>query len=68
MIVMTVVVFEEDVVSLICRYFSTKWKTVGRKTVIYDELKGEWDMHSAVKVLKVLVKGLKTDSKEVEGG
>ena len=26
---------------------STKWKKFGGKTVFYDELKCEWDMHSA---------------------
>ena len=25
---------------------SAKWKKLGRKTVFYDELKGEWDRHS----------------------
>ena len=26
---------------------STKWKKFGGKAVFYDELKCEWDMHSA---------------------
>ena len=38
------VAFEEDVLRLICSY---GWRKFGRKTVFYDELKGDWDMHSA---------------------
>ena len=41
--VMTVVVFEEDVLRLICGYALQS----GRQTVLYGELNGEWDMHSA---------------------
>ena len=46
---MTVVVFEEDALRLIMLIYvcSVKWKKFGRKQSFYDELKGEWDMHSA---------------------
>ena len=38
-----VVVFEEDVLGLICGYAPQS----GRKTVFYDEQNGDWDIHSA---------------------
>ena len=43
---MTVVVFEEDVLRLICRYALQSGRRL-KKTVFHDDLKGEWDMHSA---------------------
>ena len=41
---MTVVVFEEDVLRLTCGYASQSGRSSEEK---HDELKGEWDMHSA---------------------
>ena len=45
--VMTVVVFEEDVLRLICRYASQSGSSFEGKQSFYDEHKCEWDMHSA---------------------
>ena len=45
--VMTVaVVFEEDVLRLICWHALQSGRSLGEKQSFYDELKGEWDMHS----------------------
>ena len=33
---------------------SEKWKKFGRKIVFYDELKGEWDTHSAGELVMCL--------------
>ena len=40
---MTAIDFEDEVLRWICGYAPQG----GRKTMFYDELKGEWDMHSA---------------------
>ena len=46
--VMTVVVvFEEDVQRLICGYATQCERSLEEKQYFYDELKYEWDMHSA---------------------
>ena len=45
--VMTLVVFEEDVLRLICGYTPQSGRSMEEKHSFYDELKGEWDMHSA---------------------
>ena len=45
--VITVVVFEEDVLRSICRYALQGGRRLKEKQTFYDELKGEWDMHSA---------------------
>ena len=45
--VMTLVVFEEDVLRLICRYAPQSERSLEEKQSFYDELKCEWDMHSA---------------------
>ena len=48
MIVMTVVVvFEEDVLRLICRYAPQSGRSLKKKQTYYDELICEWYMHSA---------------------
>ena len=44
---MTVVVFEEDVLRLICGYIPQSGRSLEEKQSFYDELKCEWDMHSA---------------------
>ena len=45
--VMTVVVFEEDVLRLMCGYAPQGGGSLEEKQSFYDELKCEWDMHSA---------------------
>ena len=45
--VMSVVVFEEDVLRLICGYAPQSGRSFEEKQSFYDELKCEWDMHSA---------------------
>ena len=45
--VMTVVVFEEDVLRLICGYVPQGGRSSEEKQHLNDELKCEWDMHSA---------------------
>ena len=45
--VMTVVVFEEDVLRLICGYAPQSGRSLEEKQSFYDGLKCEWDMHSA---------------------
>ena len=42
-----VVVFEEDVLRLICGYALQSGRSLEEKQSFYDELKSEWDMHSA---------------------
>ena len=46
--VMTVVVFEEDVLRFVCGYAPQSGRTSKEKLSFYDELKGECSMHSAV--------------------
>ena len=45
--VMTVVVFEEDVLRLVCGYVLQGGRSFEEKQSFYDELKCEWNMHSA---------------------
>ena len=45
--VMTVVVFVEDVLRLICGYAPQCGRSLKEKRSFYDWLKCEWDMHSA---------------------
>ena len=46
--VMTAVLdFEQDVLRLICGYAQQRGKSLEEKQSFYNELKGEWDMHSA---------------------
>ena len=45
--VMTLVVFEENVLRLICGYAPLSGRRFCGKNSFYDELKCEWDMHSA---------------------
>ena len=45
--VITLVVFEEDVLRLICGYAPQSGKSWEEKHSFYDELTCEWDMHSA---------------------
>ena len=45
-IVVTLVVFEEDVQRLICEYAPQSGRRLEEKTVFYDKLKCESDMHS----------------------
>ena len=45
--VMTVVVFEEDVLRLICGYAPQSGRSFEEKQSFYDEIKSECDMHSA---------------------
>ena len=40
-----VLVFDEDVLSLICGYALQSGRSLDEKTVFFDELKGGWDMH-----------------------
>ena len=42
-----VVVFEEDVLLLICGYASQSGRSLEENQSFYDKLKCEWDMHSA---------------------
>ena len=42
-----IVVFEEDVLRLICAYARQNGRRYEEKQSYYDELKGEWDIHSA---------------------
>ena len=42
---MTLVVFEEDVLRLICGYSPPSGRRLVEKQSFYDELIGEWDMH-----------------------
>ena len=42
-----VVVFEEDVLRLICGYAPQSGRSLDEEQSFYDELKGEWNMHSA---------------------
>ena len=42
-----VVAFEEDVLWLICGYAPQGGRCLEEKQSFYDELKGEWDIHSA---------------------
>ena len=44
---MTVIVFEEDALRLISGYSQQSGRSLKEKQSIYDELKCEWDMHSA---------------------
>ena len=45
--VMTVLIFEEDVLRLICQYTAQRGRCFEEKLFFYDKLNGEWDMHSA---------------------
>ena len=47
MIELTLVVFEEDVLRLICGYAPQSGRSLEEKESICDKLKNEWDMHSA---------------------
>ena len=47
MTVGAVVVFEEDVLRLICKYAPQYERSCEEKQTLYGELKCEWDMHSA---------------------
>ena len=51
---MTVVVLEEDVLRLICGYALQSGRSLEEKQSFYDELKCEWDMHSAVDLVMCL--------------
>ena len=44
---MTLFVFEEDVLTLICGYGPQSGRSFEGKQSFYDELKCEWDLHSA---------------------
>ena len=44
--VMTLVVFEEEVLRLICGYAPQSGRRFEEKQSFYDELKCEWDMYS----------------------
>ena len=52
--VMTDLVFEEDVLRLICGYAPQSGKRLEGKQSFYDELKCEWDMHSADDLAKCM--------------
>ena len=41
-----VIVFEEDMLRLICGYAPQSGRSLEEKQSFYDELKCEWDMHS----------------------
>ena len=53
-VVSIVVVFEEDVLSLICRYSPLSGRSLEEKQSFYDKLKCEWDMLSAGDVTMLL--------------
>ena len=44
---MTLVVFEEDVLRLICVHAPQSGRSLDEKQSFYDKLKCDWDMHSA---------------------
>ena len=44
---MTLAVFEEDVLRLICGHAPQSGRSLEKKKSFYDEQKCEWDMHSA---------------------
>ena len=44
---MTVVVYEEDVLRLICGYAPQSGRRLKERQSFYDELKAEWDLHCA---------------------
>ena len=44
---MTVVVFEEDVLRLVCEYAPQSGRRLEGKQSCHDDLKDEWDTHSA---------------------
>ena len=46
-VITVVVVFEEDVLRSICGHALQGGRSMKEKQTSYDELKGEWDMHSA---------------------
>ena len=52
--VKTVVVFEDDVLRLVCGYASQSGRRLEEEQSFYDELKCEWDMHSAGDLVKCL--------------
>ena len=52
--VMIVVVFEEHVLRLICGHALQNGRSLQEKQTFYDELKGEWDMHSASELVMCL--------------
>ena len=53
--VMTVVVvFEEDVLRLICRYALQSGRSLEEKQSFYDGLKCEWDIHSTAALVMCL--------------
>ena len=43
----TVVVFEDDVLRLICGYAPQSLRSFEEEKCCYDKLKDEWDMHNA---------------------
>ena len=51
--VMTVV-FKEDVLRLICGYSPQSGRRMEEKQFFYDDLKGDWDMHSIVDLVMCL--------------
>ena len=53
--VMTVVVFEEDLLRLIYGYAPHSGRGLEEKQSFYDGLKCEWDMHSADDLVMCLV-------------
>ena len=52
--VMTIVVFEEDVLRLICGYAPQSGRSLVEKQSLCDELKCEWDMHSSCDLVMCL--------------
>ena len=52
--VMIVVFFEEDDLRLICWYCQQSGRSLEEKQSFYDELKCEWDMHSACDLVMCL--------------
>ena len=51
---MTLVVFEEDVLRLICGFAPQSGRSLEEKQSFYDELKCELDMHSACDLVMCL--------------
>ena len=49
-----VLVFEEDVLRLICRHAPQSGKSFEENQSFYDELNSDWDMHSAVDLVMCL--------------
>ena len=63
---MTVVlVIEDDVMRLACGYAPQSGRSLEEKQSLYDELKGEWDVHSADPIIPTDIDSSETDIEPV---